>query len=333
MTRGTVADCSERAVGAWSGGHLVFVDVLIARCRTTNGDTFSADTDGGGILIRASTLTMSGGAIRDCKATDGFGGALKIDAEAQVSLSNVIVYGCEADKVGGIYVSKGAQLSLVDVSIEECSSAHTGYAGGLDSAGFLHAERVRVVRCNLLRPMSGGVITVWGSSTWTDCIVADNHGAIWCATGMHTFTRITVLRTSALQNPEWGSIGISAGTTTMIDSRVADAGSPCVIATETGTLVLRNTTLSNCSAPRRDLIPAFVSRTYLAMSDEAATNFQSELLTLEPSCEEDPSAALIGVDSAFTAPLNARGLRVVAPATCASTKFAVFRCDVRSSAW
>ena len=59
------------------------------------------------------------------------------------------------------------------------------------------------------------------------------------------------------------------------------------------------------------------------MSDEAATNFQSELLTLEPSCEEDPSAALIGVDSAFTAPLNARGLRVVAPATCASTKFAV----------
>jgi hypothetical protein len=211
----------------------------------------------------------------------------------------------------------------VDVSIEECSGGHTGYAGGLDSAGFLHAERVRVVRCNLLRPMSGGVITVWGSSTWTDCIVADNHGVIWCATGMHTFTRITVLRTSALQNPEWGSIAISAGTTTMIDSRVADAGSPCVVATETGTLVLRNTTLSNCSAPRRDFFPAFVSRTYLAMSDEAATNFQSELLTLEPSCEEDPSAALIGVDSAFTAPLNARGLRVVAPATCASTKFAV----------
>lgn len=330
MSRGMIAECGGDDIGGnggggaavYAGGHLALVDVLISQCHEAGSD------GGGGISVNAGTLTMSGGAFRDCEANAGFGGALRVNGASDVSLSKVTVRGCKAKSVGGIY-AKAGQLSLVDVSIEECEDANIGGACALQSRGVLSAARVRVVRCGLRSRRNAGVIYVFGRSTWTDCIFADNLGGVWCEAGTHTFTRTTLLRTRSLRMPEYGSIAISAGTTTVTDSLVADTGSPCVIATEAGTLVLRNTTLRNCSAPRRELASPFLSRTFLGMSTEAATNFQSELLTLEPSCDEDPSAPLIGVNSAFTAPLNARGLRVVAPAACPSHNFTVLADHMR----
>ena len=328
MSRGMIAECwtghprGGGAANVFSAGHLALVDVLISRCLDTGSN------GGGGISVQDGYLTMSGGAFRDCEANAGMGGALRVDGASDVSLSNVTVQGCKANSVGGILANAGL-LSLVDVSIKECEDKKIGGACALQSRGVLSAARVRVVRCGLRSRRNAGVIYVKGRSTWTDCILADNLGAVWCEAGTHTFTRTTLLRTRSLRMPEYGSIAISAGTTTMIDSLVADAGSPCVIATEAGTLILRNTTLRNCSAPRRDLNPAFLSRTYVGMSTKAATNFQSELLTLEPSCDEDPSAPLIGVNSAFTAPLNVRGLRVVAPAACPSRNFTVLADHMR----
>ena len=108
------------------------------------------------------------------------------------------VYGCEAGKVGGIYVSKGAHLSLVDVSIEECSSAHTGNAGGLDSAGFLHAERVRVVRCNLLRPMSGQRVCSMVSSARSSSNCLDRNSPALSVCSVPTM-RVGSLRPSSVR--------------------------------------------------------------------------------------------------------------------------------------
>ena len=191
-----------------------------------------------------------------------------------------------------------------------------------------------------------------GISTWTDCIVADNYGLVWIPSGTHTFTRTALLRSRDPNNPQYGAIEISSGTLTMVDSRIADPGmgpwqvefllarhgtltsgipgQPCVVADGKSTLILRNTTLSNCSsAPIENAQWAYRSKTYLSMSANATTRFEAELLTLEPSCDQDPSAALIGVEGAFSAPLNVRGLRLVAPAACASQKFAVLNDHVR----
>jgi hypothetical protein len=100
----------------------------------------------------------------------------------------------------------------------------------------------------------------------------------------------------------------------MIDSRIADCSglmSGCIRA-GAGVLVLRNSTLSNCSAPEGPYIQV-----------EAAATFRSQLLVLEPSCEADPSTALIGVASAVAAPLNVSGLQVLPPPACASTQLNV----------
>ena len=351
MIRGTLAECSAGFGGAahlMAGARLALVDVLIARCRAT-------DTDGGGgIYVGSGTLTMSGGAIRDCEATKGSGGALiSVEDGVQVQLSDVTVQGCKSSaKWGAPLHVKAGRLSLVDVRIQECYG--DSYAQALYvQSGALHAERVQVVRCGHHRGRSDHVIAVLqGISTWTDCIVADNYGLVWIPSGTHTFTRTALLRSRDPNNPQYGAIEISTGTLTMIDSRIADPGMgpwqvefllarhgtlasgipghPCVVADGKSTLILRNTTLSNCgSALIENAQLAYRSKTYLSMSAHASTRFEAELLTLEPSCDQDPSAALIGVESAFSAPLNVRGLRVVAPAACASQKFAVLNDHVR----
>ena len=50
----------------FAGGRANLSDVLIAECQTT-GD----QEHGGGIYMQDGTLTMTGGAIRDCKALKG----------------------------------------------------------------------------------------------------------------------------------------------------------------------------------------------------------------------------------------------------------------------
>ena len=116
----------------------------------------------------------------------------------------------------------------------------------------------------------------------------------------------------------------------MLDSHISDCTGyisafgrsfSCFEIVEGGTLALRNTTFRNCGSPQ---VPAWIS-----FSAEAATNFRSELLTLEPSCEEAPGTSLISVDGTFTEPLNVRGLQVVIPAACPSANVSVVSDHVR----
>ena len=101
---------------------------------------------------------------------------------------------------------------------------------------------------------------------------------------------------------------------TMLDSRIADCR-VCVRAA--GMMSLRNTKLSNCST-------RYIRFETRVDGASQATTFQSELLTLEPSCEADQGAALIRVDGTVAAPLKVRGLQVIAPAACATKNFSVF---------
>jgi hypothetical protein len=325
MIRGTISGCSAYTAGGAmlvvSGGRALLLDVLVADCQIT-GDELGGG--GGGIRIGDGEFIMHGGAIRNCEAPNGYGGALEVNGDAyQVELSGVTVHGCRAQRCGFLNLVAGT-VRLVDISIEDCEASSESAI--LCSGGTLHAERVRVVRPGVIR----FALSLHGDSSWTDCIFSDfvdrsvnfvgavNKFCFYIASGTHTFTRTTITSfPTAIMHQ-----GVSI--TTILDSHILDCTGyigeildySCLHVLG-GTLALRNTTLRNCGSPQ---VPAWIS-----FSAEAATNFQSELLTLEPSCDEDPpNSVLISVDSTFKEPLNARGLRVVVPAACPSATFSVF---------
>ena len=302
MIRGTVTGCTCNKLGGamqtYTGGKILLVEVLIADCQTT-GD----QNDGGGIHMLDGTVTMRGGAIRNCEALNGDGGALAVKgAGCEVQLSGVTVHGCRAGGYGGFLRLYAGTVRLADVSIEECV-AGGGEAAVAWAEDTVHAERVRVVKTIGMN--------LYGTSSWTDCTFSE--GAVGppllILGGTHTFTRTTFAR--------YGLRIASGSIMTMLDSHFSECTGRC-LHVEGGTMVLQNTAFRNCSTPP-----------WILFSAKAASNFRSELLTLEPPCNADPSTALISVDSSFTEPLNVRGLRVVPPVACASANFSVLSDHLR----
>ena len=304
MIRGSIMGCS----GASGGGVWVYgpatlrlLDVTIAECRAT-----ADDGDGGGIYVSEATnvLTMSGGAIRDCEAL-GRGGGLWVGGTAQAHLQGVTVQRCKALSAGGMALY--GNVSLVDVGIEDCSVFNTLWQPG---SGSLRAERVRVERAS-----GAYTVLLQGTSTWTDSTFIDCSRGPDITSGAHSLTRLSIR--GATKYGLTAGVGSGGGVAVVIDSHIADGQGTCVVGSTKGALILRNVTLSNCSAPEKP---------YVSLgSAEAAAAFQAELLTLEPACEAEHGSALISVDdAAFTAPLNVRGLRVVEPAACASADLTIF---------
>ena len=325
MIRGAITGCS--AVGRFgganvgSGGTLSLIDVLVADCRA------DAEGGGGGVSVNDGTLTMSGGAVRNCQAPNGKGGGLLVaSAVAQVQLSGgATVDGCTAAYGGGMHIEYG-EVSLINVSLIQCAAGFFGGAIQANAGSVLHASRVRVARCHAAgRSTAGGAVYLGGFSTWIDSTFSDctsSRNILDLSGGVHTLTRIAILRCHAMTYEDGGSgdgggLGVEGATVTMVDSRIADSsasGSGGCIHIEVGALFLRNTTFSNCSAQQGP---------YIHFNTDEAT-FVSEMLTLEPSCEAEQRGALI--TGAFTTPLAARGLRVY---TCASSTQAILNHGLR----
>jgi len=341
MVRGTITGCSAIASGGlrMTGSISSLVDVHIVECRATSmsgGTVFNGD-GAGGIGVQGGTLTMSGGAIRDCEAVNADGGALLVILGARVEMNGVMVRGCKA-KAGGAILLDIGDVSLVNVNIEDCVAEDTGGAVRIqddddNGQSVLRASHVLVARCHGFQ--GGALHASEGTSSWTDSTFMDCTAMsfnILAQGGTHLFTRVAVLRCRALatggrqDDPHGGGIGIVDGAVTMLDSLIdecsAASGGGCVFVSQ-GLLTLRNTTLSNCSAPNGP---------FMRIASDDAHTFRSELLTLVPSCEAAQSGALITVDGAFTtaspgftsnAPLNARALHVTIPLECASAQFSV----------
>jgi hypothetical protein len=197
MIRGTVTGCTCNKLGGamqtYTGGKILLVEVLIADCQTT-GD----QNDGGGIHMLDGTVTMRGGAIRNCEALNADGGALAVKgAGCEVQLSGVTVHGCRAFAGGFLRLYAGT-VRLADVSIEECNGAV------IWAEDTVHAERVRVVKAIRMN--------LYGTSSWTGCTFSD--GNIWIAAGTHTFTRTTFAR--------YGLTIASGSIMTMLDSHFSE---------------------------------------------------------------------------------------------------------------
>ena len=192
----------------------------------------------------------------------------------------------------------------------------------------MQARRVHITRCRGVSQRGGFLLE--GTSTWTDCSITDcacGFVANAVSGGTHTFVRVAIERCHALGGITSGKgsgLVMQAGSLTLRDSRIADCyaeSSAGCLSVEDGALILRNTTLANCSAPEAP---------YIFIGISVATGFESEMLTLELlHCDAEHSGPLIAVSSGFNAPLNARGLKVVPPAECASTSLPVLSEHVR----
>lgn len=347
MVRGTITGCTAITSGGLrlTGSIASLVDVQIVECRATSmsgGSVFNGD-GAGGIGVLGGTLTMSGGAIRDCEAISAGGGAISVKLGAKVEMNGVMVRGCKAKGGGAILLDIG-DVSLVHVNIKDCVAEDTGGAVRIqddddNGQSVLRASHVHVARCHAFQ--GGALHASEGTSSWTDSTFMDCTSMtfnVLAQGGTHVFIRVVILRCRALptgareDDPHGGGIGIVDGAVTMLDSLIdecsAASSGGCVFVSE-GVLTLRNTTLSNCSAPNGP---------FMRLASDDANSFRSELLTLVPSCEAAQSGALITVDGAFTslspgftsnAPLNARALQVTTPLECASAQFSVLTEGVR----
>ena len=343
MIRGSISGCSGRQIGGafLGGGFNSLTDVLINDCHafgTEYADEATGNTvsiGAGGILIGSGTFTMNGGAIRNCHAPHGNGGGIKsLHDGVQMELSGVTVQGCTAERGGGMYLEENTDARLTDVRIEDCEAlvAHccaSGLGGGgmfMNEGSTLHAERVHMARCRA--PRTGGsalmlaedTTTTWIDSTFSDC--TGDYTTIFIGDGTHTFTRIVIVRCVATSTTGRGAgagLMVRGGTTTLLDSRIADSGTQysnvaggdlggCIYVGGAATMAVRNATLSNCT-----------SRTgpYIHLTSPwTASAFRAELLTLVHPCEAEHSGALISVGEPTSEEMHIRGLQVN---TCASS--------------
>lgn len=338
MTNSTIMGCSAPQGGgtySWQT-ELALVNVLVTGCSAT---TDQVSEGGGGIFVHSGTFRMIGGSIRNCEASKGFAfaGAIFVKGDqAQVELFGVTVKSCTGGSYGGCMASKDkGHISLKDVSFEDCNLVNSCGGTYAINAGdtTIDATNVRVgppsLRYAPSPGCSGNSVRLAGRSSWKDSTITDCPMTclVISSTAVVTLRRTSVLRSDGLPNGDnYSPCIFNLGSLVLVDSLLADckaggiwhgpegAGESNSTDTFEGRLALRNTTLRNCSVlPEGDH--------YLTLGTaRAASNFQAELLTLEPSCNDGQSGELIGVkDPAFTAPLNLRGLRVIAPAACATT--------------
>ena len=97
---------------------------------------------GGGIYAEGGSVTMTGGAIRNCAVSADYGasgGAIYAKA-GSVTMSGGVISGCSAMSGGGILTSKGT-VRITGGRIENCKASEHG--GGLYISG--HADQISVL--------------------------------------------------------------------------------------------------------------------------------------------------------------------------------------------
>ena len=97
---------------------------------------------GGGIYAEGGSVTMTGGAIRNCvlSANNGANGGVYIYSGASFTMEGGVISGCSAMSGGGISAS-GGTVRITGGRIENCKASERG--GGLSVKG--HADQISVL--------------------------------------------------------------------------------------------------------------------------------------------------------------------------------------------
>ena len=116
---------------------------------------------GGGVYVGSgSTMTMNGGTIKDCSASDGGG----IYAAGAVVLNGGTISGCKAvgsyRSGGGIYIDSSGSLTMGGGSIESCTASNWG--GGVFAQGTFELTGGSITHCSAL---SGGGVNIHSATT------------------------------------------------------------------------------------------------------------------------------------------------------------------------
>lgn len=121
----------------------------------------ASNGSGGGVYAGSgSTMTMNGGTIKDCSASDGGG----IYAAGTVVLNGGTISGCKAvgsyRSGGGIYIGPSGSLTMGGGSIESCTASNWG--GGVFANGTFELTGGSITKCSAL---SGGGVNISNATT------------------------------------------------------------------------------------------------------------------------------------------------------------------------
>ena len=121
----------------------------------------ASNGSGGGVYAgNGSTMTMNGGTIKDCSASDGGG----IYAAGAVVLNGGTISGCKAvgsyRSGGGIYIGPSGSLTMGGGSIESCTASNWG--GGVFANGTFELTGGSITKCSAL---SGGGVNISSATT------------------------------------------------------------------------------------------------------------------------------------------------------------------------
>ncbi len=121
----------------------------------------ASNGSGGGVYAGSgSTMTMNGGTIKDCSASDGGG----IYAAGTVVLNGGTISGCKAvgsyRSGGGIYIDSSGSLTMGGGSIESCTASNWG--GGVFAQGTFELTGGSITHCSAL---SGGGVHIHSATT------------------------------------------------------------------------------------------------------------------------------------------------------------------------
>ena len=122
-----------------TGASFVLAGGTIYACGVQSG---ANSAYGGGIYVEGGSVTMSGGAIRNCAVSADYsasGGAIYAKA-GSVTMSGGVISGCSAMSGGGISASEGT-VRITGGRIENCKASEHG--GGLYIGG--HADQISVL--------------------------------------------------------------------------------------------------------------------------------------------------------------------------------------------
>lgn len=122
-----------------TGASFVLAGGTIYACGVQSG---ANSAYGGGIYAEGGSVTMSGGAIRNCAVSADYGasgGAIYAKA-GSVTMSGGVISGCSAMSGGGISASEGT-VRITGGRIENCKASEHG--GGLYIGG--HADQISVL--------------------------------------------------------------------------------------------------------------------------------------------------------------------------------------------
>ncbi len=122
-----------------AGASFVLAGGTIYACGVQSG---ANSAFGGGIYAEGGSVTMTGGAIRNCvvSANNGANGGVYIYSGASFTMEGGVIAGCSAMGGGGIFTS-GSTVRITGGRIENCKAS--GRGGGLSVRG--HADQISVL--------------------------------------------------------------------------------------------------------------------------------------------------------------------------------------------